>query len=153
MIAQTLGWNIILSLCEEAKVMAVDAGQVLLSEGSLTGALYVLISGDIEILKEGFPIDTVSQPGSVFGEVSLLLGIPHTASVRAVSPSRLYKIESGMDFLNRHPQILLELARLLAHRLDRTTKYLTDLKRQTGGMTGILISMALEHQDYAESGD
>ena len=106
------------------------AGSVLLAEGETSGLLYVLIAGELEILKGAFQINTVTDPGAIFGEISLLLGKPHMATVRAVTHCRVHVIEGGADFLKSNPEIAFELSTLLAQRLHGLTTYLVDLKRQ-----------------------
>jgi CRP/FNR family transcriptional regulator, cyclic AMP receptor protein len=122
--------NSILSLCDGLPEAAFDAGQSLLDEGSRTGVLYVLIEGEVEILKGDFQVDTVSNAGAIFGEVSALTGIPHMATVRALTNVRAYRIQDAARFLHSQPQIAIEVARLLAHRLNGVTNYLVDLKQQ-----------------------
>lgn len=137
----------ILKLCKDLPLHEISAGQVLLSEGTRTGRLYVLVSGEVEILKGNFRLDIVNESGAVFGEVSLLRELPHMATVRAITPLQIYKIENAAAFLDSHPQVVLELARLLAHRLSRAMDFLVDLKHQSRGLTGVLIGMAIEEQD------
>ncbi len=110
----------------------------MLAEGTQTGMLYILVDGAVEILKGDFQIDVVSEPGALFGEVSALLDIPHMATVRVLNPSRVYKIDQAVDFLNNYPMVALEVARLLAQRLNGVTNYLVDLKKQFEGEKGHL---------------
>lgn len=105
-------------------------GAVLLAEGETSGLLVVLVEGEVEIVKGSYQINTVTDPGAVFGEISLLLGKPHMATVRAVGACRLHVVAGGADFLKANPEIAVELAALLAQRLDGLTNYLIDLKRQ-----------------------
>jgi CRP-like cAMP-binding protein len=120
----------ILERCAGLAERAFAAGAVLLAEGETSGLLYVLIEGEVEILKGTFQIATVADPGAVFGEISLLLGKPHMATVRAVSDCRCHAIAGGADFLKANPEIAFELSTLLAQRLHGLTTYLVDLKRQ-----------------------
>ena len=62
-------------------------GENVLTAGSTTGFLLVLKKGSAEVVKDGAQIATVSTPGSVFGEMAVLLGQPHTADVLALEPS------------------------------------------------------------------
>jgi CRP-like cAMP-binding protein len=103
---------------------------VLLAEGETSGLLFVLIEGEVEILKGAFQINTVADPGAIFGEISLLLGKPHMATVRAVTECRVHVVAGGADFLKANPEITFELSTLLAQRLHGLTTYLVDLKRQ-----------------------
>ena len=144
----------ILGLCNGLEAKNFKTGEVLLSEGAHSGLLYILIDGAVEILKGDFQIDVVSDPGAIFGEVSALLDIPHMATVRALHPSRVYRIEHAVEFLNNYPMIALEIARLLAQRLNGVTNYLVDLKRQFEDQKGHLgmvdeVLESLVHQQRA----
>jgi CRP-like cAMP-binding protein len=111
----------------------IPAGQTLLAEGQRAGVLYVLADGEVEILKGDLQITVISQPGTVLGDISVLLDTPHTASVKTTSPSRFYVITEPVDFLRSHPETALDIARLLAERLHSMTGYLVDLKKQYEG--------------------
>jgi CRP-like cAMP-binding protein len=128
----------ILDLCDGLEATSFPAGGILLAEGTQTGVLYILIAGAVEVLKGDFQIDVVSEPGSFFGEVSALLDIPHMATVRTLQPSRVYRIERAVEFLNNYPMIAMEVARLLAQRLNGVTNYLVDLKHQFEDQKGHL---------------
>jgi len=103
---------------------------VLLAEGAATGRLYVLLEGTVEIVKSDYQINVVADRGAIFGEMSALLGIPHMATVRALTPARAHVIDSGAAFLQTHQELSFFLAQLLAQRLTGVTSYLVDLKRQ-----------------------
>jgi len=122
----------VLELCAGLPRRTLRDGEALIDEGTpSTGALYVLVEGELEIVKQGdIQITTVSEPGALFGEISLLLGIPHTASVRALGPAAVLVAADGNAFLASSPALGLALARLLARRLALTLSYLADLKRQ-----------------------
>ena len=63
-----------LDFCVGLPERSLAGSEVLLEEGTTSGELYVLIEGELEVLKEDLQICTVSDPGSVFGEISVLLG-------------------------------------------------------------------------------
>jgi CRP-like cAMP-binding protein len=106
------------------------AGEIILAEGERAGILFILAAGEVEILKGDIQITTITDPGAVFGEISVLLETPHTATVRTVAPSRFYVVENPSEFLRSAPEIALGVARLLAQRLHAMTTYLVDLKHQ-----------------------
>jgi len=107
-----------------------EPGAILLAEGGKTGLLYILIEGDVEIVKGVFQINIVSDPGAIFGEISVLLDLPHMATVRALSRCRAHEARDGNEFLKAHPEIAHHLAQLLARRLHGVSTYLVDLKQQ-----------------------
>ncbi|MBL8772757.1 MAG: cyclic nucleotide-binding domain-containing protein [Phenylobacterium sp.] len=123
----------LLDLCGDLPVVDFAPGEALLDEGQTSGRLYVLIGGEVEIVKGDFQIDVVTEPGAIFGEMSVLLAAPHMATVRAVTPCRAYRSTEGEAFLRSHPEIAYHLARVLAQRLNGVTGYLVDLKRQFEG--------------------
>ncbi|MBL8531174.1 MAG: cyclic nucleotide-binding domain-containing protein [Hyphomonadaceae bacterium] len=140
-------------LCSHLPVAAFAPGEALLEEGAATGRLYVLRAGTVEIVKRGVQINTVSDCGAIFGEMSALLDAPHMATVRAVTACEAYRIEGGEAFLQANPELSFELARLLAHRLNGVTSYLVDLKQQfedrsdhLGMVDDILESLAHEQK-------
>lgn len=120
----------LIALCAHYPQRVVPAGAVLLEEGRQAGVIYVLEAGTVEIIKRGQPITAVSQPGSVFGEISVLLAQGHMATVRVRSESRFRVIEDPLAFLRAHPDAAWHVAMLLAQRLSGTMEYLVDLKRQ-----------------------
>src|SRR4029077_13264115 len=120
----------ILDLCAAVPIRAFEPGSVLLAEGKKSGLLYVLVEGQLEILKRDFQINIVSDPGAIFGEISVLLDIPHMATVRAITPCHAHVVESGAAFLQSHEAIAFQLSKLLAQRLHGLTTYLVDLKHQ-----------------------
>ena len=98
-----------------------------------SGRLFVLIGGQVEVVRGRERVAIVGEPGAVFGEMSILLGRPHTATVRAITPVRAYVLEDAAEFLRSHPEIGFHLAKLLAQRLNAATTYLVDIKRQFEG--------------------
>jgi CRP/FNR family transcriptional regulator, cyclic AMP receptor protein len=51
------------------------AGQTVLTAASTTGRLLILKKGAVAVLREGVEIATVTEPGAVFGELSVLLDL------------------------------------------------------------------------------
>jgi CRP/FNR family cyclic AMP-dependent transcriptional regulator len=123
----------LLDFCADQPLRTVEAGEVLIPEGKRTGRLLVLLKGRIEVLRGETSVTVLNQPGSVIGEMALLLGVNHTATARALGTAVVYWIEDGAAFLDQHPGAAFVIARLLAQRLNAATTYLVDLKRQFAG--------------------
>jgi CRP-like cAMP-binding protein len=85
----------ILDHCAGAQERTFPPGAVLMEEGQRSGLLYVLVDGTVAVFRGGTEVAAVSEPGAVFGEMSCVLGTPHTATVRAVTPARLCCLPSG----------------------------------------------------------
>ena len=110
-------------------LVTYQAGETVLSAASTTGRLLILKSGVVAVLKEGVEIARVTEPGAVFGELSVLLDQPHTAEVRAVEPSQFH-VADGATVLSTDPIALLYVATILAQRLDSANRALLELKHQ-----------------------
>ncbi len=107
-----------------------NAGEVVFSEGDPNQDLHVLLSGRLEVLKGQQKITELCEPGTVFGEMSWLLGAPRTATVRAQELSETLAIPRELipSFLHEFPEAAQEISRHLAQRLDQTTQVLHGLK-------------------------
>jgi CRP/FNR family cyclic AMP-dependent transcriptional regulator len=57
--------------------------------------------------------------------MSVLLDLPHTATVKAMTEVDYYVIDNAVEILRTHPDWLLQIARLLAQRVNATTAMLT----------------------------
>ena len=77
----------VLEHCVGGQETSLPADALLIREGETTGRLYVLLSGRLDVLKGETVVATVTQPGAILGEMSVLLGQPHTATVRATVAS------------------------------------------------------------------
>ena len=143
----------ILDMCRDAPLLELAAGSVLLPEGETSGHLYVLKSGSIEVLRGETQVAVVEEPGAVFGEMSVLLNRPHTATVRALTPIEVHAFDDAGSFLRSNPEIAFHVGRLLAGRLNAATTYLADLKRQFEhqsnhlGMVGEVLDVLIHQQD------
>ena len=123
----------ILEYCIGGVRRTVAAGTEVLHEGGRTGHLYVLIEGRLDVIRGDTVVASLSEPGAVLGEMSVLLDAPHTATVRAAADSVVYEIDDAASFLRRQPAVTLIIARMMAQRLNVATTYLADLKHQYGG--------------------
>jgi CRP-like cAMP-binding protein len=103
----------------------IAPGMDLIEQGGRTGQLYVLKDGELEVLRDGKHVTTIKTPGAVIGEMSVLLDAPQTATVRAVTEVDYFVIDNAIDVLRSHPDWLLQIARLLAQRVNATTAQLT----------------------------
>jgi CRP/FNR family cyclic AMP-dependent transcriptional regulator len=109
-------------------VTTYHAGETILSDGSKTGRLLILKSGEIAVLKNSAVLVREDQPGTVFGEVAALLDQPHGADVRALQDSDFYVAD--VKLLEKDPVALLSVARKLARRLVIANQSFVALKNE-----------------------
>jgi PAS domain S-box-containing protein len=105
-------------------------GQPLFREGERSQDLYVLVSGELEVLKGDKVVSHISEAGAVFGEMSFLLGGKRTATVRAAAPAECLVLPREMleELTTGHPELAKEVTRLLAQRLDTATQVVYGLR-------------------------
>jgi CRP-like cAMP-binding protein len=122
-----------LRMYEKCLKQTLPAGAILLQQGKRSGRLYVLAEGQVEVLREDTVVAVIDEPGAMFGEMSALLDVDHTATVKAVTPVTVYLFADAAKLLSSDPEIALSVAKKLAERLNLVTTYLVDLKRQYAG--------------------
>jgi CRP/FNR family cyclic AMP-dependent transcriptional regulator len=141
----------ILKLIAGHKVESFETGRIVIEQGTASGPLLVLIQGEVEVLRDDVRVAKATEPGAVFGEISVLLGSPHTATVRALKPSAFAIIENPRQFLESSAEASLHVAGLLAARLNALTQYLVDVKQQYEGhdhlgMVDDVLDTLMHHQ-------
>ena len=147
----------ILDFCDGQPVVHFNSGETIIPEGARLGKLFILIDGQIEVIRKDTQVSYVDEPGSIFGEMSVLLDMPHSATVKALSAVNTYVIDDALRFLESRSEVAIHLATLLARRLYYTTTYLVDLQQQAEGrrrdldvVDQILGSLVQEPEDEAE---
>ena len=123
----------ILEYCAGQPAVHFESGETIIPEGARLGKLFVLIDGQIEVVRKDTQVSHVDEPGSVLGEMSVLLDMPHSATVKALSDVDAYVIDDAMKFLESRSEVAVHIATLLARRLYYTTTYLVDLQQQVEG--------------------
>ncbi|NVJ06957.1 cyclic nucleotide-binding domain-containing protein [Myxococcus sp. AM001] len=115
------------ALVERFRSRDVERDAVIIRDGDPTDGLYVVLSGEVEVRKDGHLL-TQLREGEVFGEISLLQKTPATATVTATRHTSLLRLPRA-DFdalISSHPQILALISDLSDERLRRTQRVLTE---------------------------
>lgn len=110
-----------------------EEGWVLFREGASGRILYIVKRGKVEIIKSlGSPGELVLDllgPDAIFGEISLMLGLPRSASARIAEKTELVAITSiALDRMTKDkPDLASKIYKLL---LNRSLKRTLDLDRR-----------------------
>ncbi len=142
----------LLTHCAQLPKRRIDAGSAITEQGDAGGAVFVLVEGTVSIERDDTVLAVIDTPGALLGEMSTVLQRPSSATVRAVTDATLLEAADGAAFLREHPDVMLEVARTLATRLDNLTGHLVEVKRQYGGDSGHLgmlddvLSALMHHQ-------
>ncbi len=115
-------------LLESGEVKQLAAGDLLLKEGEEAEFAVLVLTGKIEVFVERNGKDFVlseATPGTILGELSLLCGIPRSASARAKEDSTV------LEWSDETLRTLLLRDRSLAQRIFRQTlRTLVDKERE-----------------------
>jgi CRP-like cAMP-binding protein len=105
-------------------------GMDILTQGQYPSALYILVSGTLEIVKNGKVIAVEDKPGYYLGDVAILRNSFSNATVvtRTVSTLIEIKIEKVENFLNHSPDIAISIAIKLAERTLAINELFLDLQ-------------------------
>jgi CRP-like cAMP-binding protein len=86
-------------LLEHGEWVNISPSDEIIRQGEVGDAFYAIRSGQVEVVKDGEVVSTLG-PGRYFGEVALLLDVPRTATVRARTAVRAYRLDRpGFDAL------------------------------------------------------
>lgn len=92
--------------------------QIIVTQGTPGQAFYLILSGRVEILRDGVSLGAFGA-GDFFGEMSLLDNAPRSATIRAIDATSCLML-SSWDFkalLEQHPSIAIKLLEVLSRRL------------------------------------
>lgn len=118
-------------------------GREILTEGNQYHGVWIVLQGKCEVVKHGHRQDSrlaILEPGGVFGEMSFLHAVAHSASVRAIDPTETLRLmrEQYDDLCQDSPsaaqKIAVNIVRVLSDRLRRMDEWTCDLvEKQTDG--------------------
>lgn len=124
-ILASLGEELMQSLAEGAEFVAVKKGDLVVRENDPGDALFAVVSGRLQAythLKSGRErVFATYCNGDCFGEMPLLSGETHWASVRALNDSVLLKIPQSVFFsvVSRDPRVTAGLTQRMGHRIKQ----------------------------------
>jgi serine/threonine protein kinase len=99
-------------------------GEQIIVEGELDDSFYIIASGEVSVRKGGKDLRNLSA-GDCFGEMGYLAKTKRTATIVAVGPTALLKVNStviSQVSLNCQVRFLKVFLRTLIHRLSITTE-------------------------------
>ncbi|MEM0897613.1 MAG: cyclic nucleotide-binding domain-containing protein [Verrucomicrobiota bacterium] len=133
-------------------VREYSSGEEIIRQETCLKELYFLRTGQVEVTKGDTRVTLIKTPGSVLGEISLMLNIDTTATVRAATSASCFVASNPFEFLKSNPEVHMQVSRALAFRLNAATTYLVDVKDQlkdcsdhVGMVDGVID--ALVHRD------
>lgn len=111
------------------------AAETLFHQGDEGDAAFVILSGKADVLVDS-PSGEIKLAelgeNAIVGEIAILCDVARTATVRASTPLEVLRItkENFFRLLMDFPEMTLEVVRVLAARLSRTSAELTSERSQ-----------------------
>ena len=100
-------------------------------QGEKGDKAYLLLDGRVAIEVNGKKVAEISEM-EIFGEMSLILNKPRTASIKALKPSIVLPINQKIlnDLLGGCPPVVSSLVKQLAYRLSQCDQEIQNLKKK-----------------------
>jgi CheY-like chemotaxis protein len=131
-----LGKESINFIVERLKFKTYDAKQNICKIGDPGDTMYIIISGNVDIIiedKDGNEqVVASSGSGDYFGEMALLTGEPRSATVRTTEPSEMFLlVQKDFDvILEKFPSISLSMSKVVSKRLRETLSRASEMPRK-----------------------
>ncbi len=113
--------------------MSFSPGERLCEEGERGDSAFILLSGEADIVistPKGEQAVARVKRYDIVGEIAILIDVPRTASVVAATDVSTLAVskENFLRLLLQFPEMALEVMRVLAQRLERTTRRVAELQ-------------------------
>ena len=113
----------LLPIADIVQHVHVEAGDLVFGEGQPGNHLYVILEGEVDVLRGKERVARLGQKECV-GEMALLDSSPRSASVKARTDCELLAIarDDFQDLLDMHPALARGIIRVLTQRLRHATE-------------------------------
>ena len=100
-------------------------------QGEKGNEAYLLLDGRVAIEVNGKKVSEISEM-EIFGEMSLILNKPRTASVKVLKPSIVLPIDKKIlgDLMEKSPPIIKSMIKQLSYRLAQCDAEIRSLKNK-----------------------
>ncbi len=123
-------------MCFASERITYKSGQSLFEQGDVGDAAFIIIEGAADVIVTHDAPLVVAQVGKddIVGEIAILVDIPRTATVTATSDLTTLKITKDLFFrmITDFPEMGVEIMRVLAQRLEKTTAQLLQARAKQG---------------------
>ncbi len=147
-------------LARYSKIKAYKTREEICRRGEAGSQIFVIAKGKVSLHTDsddgkelGFGF---MGAGEIFGEIAVFDGGERTATVKAIEPAELLVIEKRdlMPFLQKNPNVAVQLLATLASRLRRTDEHFEDIffRNLPGRLAKKFINLASTYGQQTDEG-
>ncbi len=116
--------RVLAAVAEVAVERRVSKGEVLIEEGAVEAHLYAVVEGRVRVHRGDLTLVELG-PGSTVGELAVLMPAPRTASVTALEPTLVLRVDQAVldELLVDWPELAQGVIAELVSRLRATTDF------------------------------
>ena len=105
------------------KLQEYQPGETVLNAGQLGKGFCILEEGTLEVIRDEKVLSEIDTKGSIFGELSEILGLKRDADIRAKTLAKVRHVEENIsDIVSKNPKVAVKLIKTLGRRLYRMNR-------------------------------
>ena len=105
------------------RLQEYQPGDVVLPAGELGKGFCILESGVLEVVRDSKVLSEIDMKGSIFGELSEILGLKRDANIIAKTEAKVRHVEESVaDIVRKNPKVAIKLIKTLGRRLYRMNR-------------------------------
>ena len=140
--------NVLMKITEISQEQHYRANHVLFSEEDTANSLYIILKGEVEILKDGIKVLTHNKPHTCIGEMSIIEeNTSRSAMVRCIRNTKMLKIlrQDFLDILQQEPKIVEGIFRVLTTKLrNEIETRVTDARKETARQESMRMARTIQ---------
>ena len=110
------------------KEQTFEKGEHVLEEGKDSQNVFILKDGNVVVTADGTELCKANTPGTIFGEISVLIDSNHTATVTAEEQTTFYVVDDLMKYFQDNPTACLKVAQVLATRVMNMNNHFLEIQ-------------------------
>jgi CRP-like cAMP-binding protein len=115
-----------------------DPGDRIIEQGQEDQRIFILLTGELDVIKDGEPVGAITKNGEIFGEVAVVSGSPRIATVQARTPvlclvidqQFLHELKPEETNASYYAALYGFLSRVMAVRLQSVSARLAEVERE-----------------------
>lgn len=115
----------LMGILSMSRIREYADGETIIDEGSFDMWIYMLLSGEVRVVKRGTDICDLTHVGDLFGEMAVITGSPRSANVYAVGDTKCLALDASyMNSLSGSDKLLFvsALFRIFVELLTKRLK-------------------------------